>query len=103
MSEFLVEIPFLLRVAPSLTFICRQFLLSPTTNMEGIALAALARPLTQWPPSPEAFLATAMNVKLKDDDIRKQRLKMGEIVKRQTQVQQGPSTVNANGISLPRV
>jgi len=103
-SKFLAGIPFLLRVALCLTFTCRQFLLSPTTNTEGIALAALARPPIQWlPPSPEAFLTTAMNVKLKDDDIRKQRLKMGEIVKRQTQAQQGPSAVNASGISLPRV
>ncbi len=102
--DFLIGIPFLLRAALSVTFICRQFLLAPTTNTENMALAALAHPPTQWlPSSPEAFLTTVMNVKLKDDDVRKQRLKMGEIVKRQTQIQQGTSSVNGSGISLPRV
>jgi hypothetical protein len=95
-------IPFLLRVALSLTIICRKFILSPTTTSETTVLATLARPPHQWlPPTPEACLTLAFNVKLKDDDIRKQRIKMGEQVKRQTQAQQALSSVTPTGISLP--
>ena len=97
-------IPFLLRVALSLTILCRQFILAPTTNTELATLNILARPPPQWlPPTPELFLNSVMSVKLKDDDVRKQRVKMGEMVKRQTQAQQGSSGVGQSGISLPRV
>jgi len=95
-------IPFLLRVALSLTIMCRKFILSTTKNRESTVLATLSRPPFQWlPPTPDAFLTLAFSVKLKDDDIRKQRIKMGEQVKRQTQAQQAVSSVTLSGISLP--
>lgn len=52
------------------------------------------------PPSPEAFLSLVCSLKFKDDDVRKQRVKMEAQIKRQTQA---PRAVPiAGGISLPR-
>jgi hypothetical protein len=54
------------------------------------------------PPSPENYLSFILSIKLKDDDVRKQRIKMEAQVKRQAQQQQ-PRPSNAGGsISLPR-
>src|SRR4051812_31701265 len=95
-------VPFLLRVALTLTIVCRRVAISSKPASEQAILSTLARPPPAWlPPSPEAFLTMAMGMKMKDDDIRKQRLKMSEMVKRQTQAQQGGG-VGSGEISLPR-
>jgi hypothetical protein len=54
------------------------------------------------PATPEAFLSLTFSVKLKDDDMRKQRVKMEAQVKRQTQVPRAASSSTTSGmISLP--
>ncbi|KAJ3507830.1 hypothetical protein NLJ89_g6085 [Agrocybe chaxingu] len=98
---FLFEgIPFLLRVALALMICCRRRLLDATS--EEVVLQTLSQPPSAWlPAAPDAFLSLAFSVKLKDDDIRKQRVKMEAQVKRQTQAPR-PSNVGGAGISLPR-
>ncbi|KAH6881258.1 rab-GTPase-TBC domain-containing protein [Coprinopsis sp. MPI-PUGE-AT-0042] len=96
---FLYEgVPFLLRVGLALTSFVRRQLLECTS--EEAVLSMLHRPpLTRLPPNTENYLTSALNVKLKDDDIKKQRVKLEAQVKRQTQ-QQAPRS--AGSISLPR-
>ncbi|KAG5650627.1 hypothetical protein H0H81_011552 [Sphagnurus paluster] len=97
---FLFEgVPFLLRVALALVSCCRRQI-AESTSAES-ALKALHRPSSALlPASPEALVTLALSVKLKDDDIRKQRVKLEAQVKRQTQA---PRTISGPGaISLPR-
>jgi TBC1 domain family member 10 len=54
------------------------------------------------PPTPDAFVALALDQKLKDDDVRKQRIKMEAQVKRQTQAQTPRKSTATAAISLPR-
>jgi hypothetical protein len=59
------------------------------------------------PPTSDAFIALAFSFKLKDDDVRKQRIKMEAQVKRQTQVRvlSVPGLAGAkagSAISLPK-
>ncbi|KDR79719.1 hypothetical protein GALMADRAFT_93552 [Galerina marginata CBS 339.88] len=97
---FLFEgVPFLLRVALALITCCRRRLLESTS--EESVLQTLLHPPQAWLPStPDAFLSLVFSVKLKDDDVRKQRVKMEAQVKRQTQVPRAAST--SGMISLPR-
>jgi hypothetical protein len=71
--------------------------------MEATSEAAVLRILSQptmsgLPPNPDAFVALAFSAKLRDDDVRKQRVKMEAQVKRQVQAPR-PS----GSISLPRI
>lgn len=77
-------------------------------------LQTLTHPPQAWlPGSPDGLLALALGVKLKDDDVRKQRVKMEAQIKRQTHQAQlaaaaplrvgGSSTTTTGMISLPRV
>lgn len=91
-------IPFLLRVGLAIVSFVRRQLLECTS--EEAVLSMLHRPpLIRLPASPENYLSAALNVKLKDDDVRKQRVKLEAQVKRQVQ-QQAPRS--AGSISLPR-
>lgn len=70
---------------------------------ESTALRILRHPPgTLLPPGADAFLALVFAVKLKDEDVRKQRVKMEAQVKRQTQVPRAASTSGVGMISLPR-
>ncbi|KAJ7043133.1 rab-GTPase-TBC domain-containing protein [Mycena alexandri] len=82
---FLFEgIPFLFRVGLALFHCCRRQVLE-AINQESL-FDVLNHPSPNWlPPSPDAFIALAYSVKVKDDDVRKQRIKMEAQVKRQTQ------------------
>jgi len=97
---FLFEgIPFLLRVALAIVTCCRLAILE-STKEETVLSIFHHPPQSLLPPSPDAFLSLVYSVKLKDDDVRKQRIKMEAQVKRQTKV---PRMVSAAGaISLPR-
>ena len=95
----LLGIPFLIRVALAIVTCCRPAILESTTA-ERVLKIFHRPPQSLLPPSPEAFLSLACSVKLKDDDVRKQRIKMEAQVKRQTQVPRALPT--AGGISLPR-
>ncbi|KAF5361144.1 hypothetical protein D9758_009039 [Tetrapyrgos nigripes] len=96
---FLYEgVPFLIRVGLAITYCCRRAILEATS--EAAVLQYLKRPSATWlPPSPEAFVTLALSFKVKDDDVRKQRVKMEAQVKRQTQA---PPRTSGNAISLPR-
>ncbi|KAF8989257.1 RabGAP/TBC [Cyathus striatus] len=98
---FLFEgIPFLLRVGLAIMQCCRRQVLGSTSED---ALLALLRhpPQAVLPSTPDAFLTLTFSVKLKDDDVRKQRVKMEALVKRQTHTpMRNPSSTSA--ISLPR-
>ncbi|KAJ7349145.1 rab-GTPase-TBC domain-containing protein [Mycena albidolilacea] len=82
---FLFEgIPFLFRVGFALLYCCRQRVLE-AINQDSL-FDVLIHPSPNWlPPSPDAFIALTYSFKLKDDDVRKQRIKMEAQVKRQTQ------------------
>ncbi|KAG5641671.1 hypothetical protein DXG03_004452, partial [Asterophora parasitica] len=73
---FLFEgVPFLFRVALALVSCCRRQLLD-STSADSL-LGNLLRPASNvLPSSPEALITLALSVKLKDDDIRKQRVKL---------------------------
>ncbi|KAJ7184312.1 RabGAP/TBC [Mycena filopes] len=99
---FLLEgIPFLFRVALALFHCCRRPVLE-AINQESL-FDALYHPSPHWlPPSPDAFIALAYSFKVKDDDVRKQRIKMEAQVKRQTQVPRtNPAT--SRTLSGPRI
>ncbi|KAJ6500553.1 rab-GTPase-TBC domain-containing protein [Mycena sanguinolenta] len=98
---FLFEgIPFLFRVGLALLHCCRQRVLE-AINQDSL-LDVLSHPSPNWlPPSPDAFIALAYSFKVKDDDVRKQRIKMEAQVKRQTQTQ-NPRATSARSMSHPR-
>ncbi|TFK66952.1 hypothetical protein BDN72DRAFT_799449 [Pluteus cervinus] len=99
---FLFEgIPFLIRVGLAIIACCRRQILDCTS--EEMLISILNRPSPTWLPSTtEGFITLALSFKVKDDDIRKQRIKMEAQVKRQTQQQQKPAPSGTSSISLPR-
>ena len=72
------------------------------------AMSFLARPPpTLLPPDPDGFVSMCLSVKVKDDDIRKQRVKLEAQLKRENQASQNHQSLHhRNGpaptISLPR-
>lgn len=98
-------VPFLFRVGMAIIHCCRHLLLQSTS--ESSALDHLIRPpLACLPSSPEAFIGIALSFKVKDDDVRKQRIKMEAQVKRQTQTRvltaPGLNGAKPTAISLPK-
>ncbi|KAG8221692.1 hypothetical protein J3R82DRAFT_1978 [Butyriboletus roseoflavus] len=95
-------IPYLFRVGLVVVNCVRHLLLQADT--EEAALAHLVRPPPACLPSATELLVLAANVKLKDDDVRKQRVKMEQQLKRTTQARppNGLSIVQTAAISLPR-
>jgi TBC1 domain family member 10 len=97
---------FLFRVGLALAQCCRQQLL--LSNDEAVALNYLVHPpISSLPSSSDAFITLAYSFKLKDDDVRKQRIKMEAQVKRQTQIRvlSAPGLAGAKAgatISLPK-
>ncbi|KAJ7836619.1 rab-GTPase-TBC domain-containing protein, partial [Mycena leptocephala] len=81
---FLFEgIPFLFRVSLALLYSCRRQVLE-AINRDSL-FDVLNHPSPNWlPPSPDAFIALAFSFKVKDEDVRKQRIKMEAQIKRQT-------------------
>ena len=73
-------------------------------NTEEAALAHLVHPPPACLPSATELLVLAANVKLKDDDVRKQRVKMEQQLKRTTQVRppNGVTNMQTTTISLPK-
>ncbi|KAN0082837.1 Rab-GTPase-TBC domain containing protein [Tylopilus felleus] len=95
-------IPYLFRIGLVLINCIRHLLLQAPT--EEAALAHLFRPPPACLPSASELLTLAANVKLKDDDVRKQRIKMEQQLKRTTQARppNGMTNVQTATISLPR-
>ena len=96
-------VTFLFRAGLALFSCTRRFFLqSPSPEA---VLDILSRPPpTVLPPSPDAFIELAFSVKLKDDDVRKQRGKLEAQVKRRTaQARASPiSPAITPTISLPK-
>ena len=89
--------PFLIRVGLAIVYCCRRALLDATS--EETVLHYLRHLSPTWlPPSPDAFITLALSFKVKDDDVRKQRIKMEAQVKRQAQQAPRPS---GGAISFP--
>ncbi|KAH9931376.1 RabGAP/TBC [Fomitopsis serialis] len=101
---FLFEgVSFLFRVGLAVISSCRQSLLQ-CRGQESL-LAILAHPPPHClPPTPDAFIELAFSVKLRDEDIYKQRNKLEAQLKRQVQArsQLSASRVSTPTISLPR-
>ncbi|OBZ78654.1 TBC1 domain family member 10B [Grifola frondosa] len=98
---FLFEgITFLFRVGIAIFSCCRRLLLQ-CTSRDALLELICRPPASCLPQNPEAFLELAFSVKLKDDDLRKQRNKMEAQVKRRTQPRTAPG-VNVPSISLPK-
>lgn len=86
-------IPFLFRVGLAIASCCRRQLLETTDSNVALGLLA-APPLECLPDDVEAFITLAYSIKLKDEDILKQRVKMETTLRKQTQ-QQRPSRPTA--------
>ncbi|KAJ7460992.1 rab-GTPase-TBC domain-containing protein [Mycena galericulata] len=100
---FLYEgVPFLFRVGLALIYCCRRRVLE-AINQDSL-FDVLNHPSPNWlPPSPDAFIALAYSFKVKDDDVRKQRIKMEAQVKRQTQTPRASTTTTTTrSLSFPR-
>ncbi|OAX37425.1 RabGAP TBC [Rhizopogon vinicolor AM-OR11-026] len=102
---FLYEgVPLLIRVGLTLVQCVRHLILQATS--EEVAMEYLLHPpLACLPSTADTFLNQALSMKLKDDDVRKQRIKMESRLKRQTQSRS--LSTNASGmqtasISLPK-
>ncbi|KAL1715226.1 rab-GTPase-TBC domain-containing protein [Schizophyllum commune] len=96
---FLCEgLPLLIRVGLAVIQCCRRAILECKTE-ESLLRYITAPPPTWFPPTVDAFITVVMSAKVKDDDVRKQRVKMEAQIKRQTQ--QGPR-LQTNFISLPK-
>jgi TBC1 domain family member 10 len=97
-------IPILIRAGMAIVYCCRRAILD--SKSEENALALLRKPNPNWlPPSADAFILLLNSVKLKDEDVKKQRVKMEhQLTKRQAQQQVSLSTPirSAASISLPR-
>ncbi|KAM6488776.1 Rab-GTPase-TBC domain containing protein [Amanita muscaria] len=94
-------IPFLIRVGLALVSCCRRQILE--CREERTLLELIRQPPQRLlPPHPDALVTLSLNQKVKDDDVRKQRVKMEAQVKRQTQAQAVRKSTAASAISLPR-
>ncbi|KAG2036347.1 RabGAP TBC [Suillus americanus] len=82
---------------------CMRHLLLQATSEEAAMEYLVHPPLACLPSTADAFLNQALMMKLKDDDVRKQRIKMEAQVKRQTQSRtNGSSGMQTASISLPK-
>ena len=95
---FMQGLPLLIRVGLAVISCCRRAILECKTE-ESLLRYITAPPPTWFPPTVDAFITVVMSAKVKDDDVRKQRVKMEAQIKRQTQ--QGPR-LQTNFISLPK-
>lgn len=98
-----VGVAFLIRVGLAVISCCRESLLQCRGQEQ--LLATLAHPpLRNLPSTPDALIELAFSVKLRDDDIYKQRNKLETQLKRQMQTRPHLSSarVSTPTISLPR-
>ncbi|CAL1697400.1 unnamed protein product [Somion occarium] len=101
---FLFEgVAFLFRVGLAIISCCKRMIMD-TSGRDNLLAGLLRPPIALLPASPDAFLELAFSVKLKDDDIRKQRNKKDVQTKRQTQFRSLSAQTGASmpNISLPK-
>lgn len=97
--SFYSGVVFLFRTALVL-FTCCKHGLFEATSQDAVMSILLNPPSIYLPSSPDAFVDLALSVKMKDDDVKKQRNKMEAQVKRQTQSR--GIDLSKPSISLPR-
>ncbi|KAI9059860.1 hypothetical protein FKP32DRAFT_1579071 [Trametes sanguinea] len=98
---FLFEgVTFLFRAGLAIFACCRRSILQ-STSPDGVLDALAHPPIPALPPTPEAFIDLAFSVKLKDEDVRKQRNKLEAQIKRRTQPRASPLATTPT-ISLPK-
>ena len=106
MKDDLTCIPgvtFLFRAGLAL-FSCTRRILLQSTSADAILDILYHPPPNILPATPDAFIDLAFSMKLKDDDLRKQRSKLEAQVKRRT-AQSRPSPISpatTQTISLPK-
>lgn len=103
---FLYEgMPFLFRVGLAVIHCVRRLLLQATSE-ESVLESLTHPPVACLPSSADDLLSLCFSMKLKDDDVRKQRVKMEAQVRRQTQARThatiGMPSRQTKSISLPR-
>ncbi|KAI0353295.1 RabGAP/TBC [Trametes cingulata] len=98
---FLFEgVTFLFRAGLAIFIGCRRVVLQ-STSPEAVLDVLCHPPPTALPLNPEAFIELAFSIKLKDDDVRKQRNKLEAQIKRRTQPRASP-LASTPTISLPK-
>lgn len=107
-ANTLLGVPYLFRVGLAIIMRCKQQVMQ-TSERDAILHTLLHPPSTLLPSTADAFLEATLAVKLKDDDVRKQRIKLFDAhIKQQTKArnlasQAGPGgAAGAPSISLPR-
>lgn len=97
-------IPFLFRVGLNILSLSRRYFLEGPMNPNiPPTMYLLHPPAEAFPADPEVFIAQTLAVKLKDDDIRKSRVKMEAAVVKQQQQQRAPRIPSSQVPSHPHL
>ncbi|KAL5495886.1 hypothetical protein ACEPAI_1350 [Sanghuangporus weigelae] len=95
--------PFLFRVALAIFSCCRGVIESLSDRTAVFSYLSRPETMSLLPEDPEEFVNLAMAVKIKDEDIKKQRVKVETELRRRTQSAQRNSAPRlVSSISLPR-
>jgi len=98
--------PFLFRIGLALLNACRSQIESSKDRTSVLVILAHPEALNLLPSDPDDLITSALSVKLKDDDVRKQRVKLEAQMKRQTQSLAALASRSTSSlvtkISLPR-
>lgn len=101
LSSSLLGPPFLFRVGLALLLFGRQDILACRDKSQLLAYL-LSPPVAALPSDPDSLINNALSLRLKDDDIKKQRTKLEVQMRRQTQGPSRSGTSSNLTISLPR-
>lgn len=106
LSSFGTGPAFLFRVGLAVLSSAKPFL-EAALDRSALLTTLTRLPIAALPSDPDALVSDALGVKIRDDDVRKQRIKVEATLKRQTQNAPRPSgAVSApkllSSISLPR-
>ena len=94
MSDYLSPSPVVSRTIAGVTFLfraglalfsCTRRIVLQSTSPDALLNVLCRPPPSLLPPTPDAFIELAFSMKLKDDDVLKQRQKMDTQLKRATQ------------------
>ncbi|KAH8111169.1 RabGAP/TBC [Phellopilus nigrolimitatus] len=94
--------PFLFRIGLAILFCSRTAIESARDRTSVLSFLARPETLSLLPSDPEDLISLALAVKLKDDDVKKQRVKVEAQLKLQTQLPQRGAPRLVSSISLPR-
>ncbi|KAL5534857.1 hypothetical protein ACEPAG_1322 [Sanghuangporus baumii] len=95
--------PFLFRVALAILSCCRGAIESLSNRTAVFSYLSRPETMSLLPDDPEEFVNLAMAVKIKDEDIKKQRVKVETELRRRTRsVQRNSAPRLVSSISLPR-